>query len=108
MTSINTKTALLAIILFAASFALFAQSEKIPIGDGLFLLASEVDPAGSVLEIKATPHEWALLADENEYTNALANFADKVYKKFNDDFDFIFFVRNTNDNGSHSDRKSVV
>ena len=66
---------------------------SVDLGNGVFLLSDVDDPTSSLLEVKIKNGQWSSLVSGN--LNELQKISKLVYSKFNDDFDFIFFVLNT-------------
>jgi hypothetical protein len=67
------------------------------LGDGLFLLDNSIDPNRTMLEAKITSEQWNNLISRSSFDTELQNISNVVYSKFNDDFDFLFFVLNTDE-----------
>ena len=65
------------------------------LGDGMFLLTNAADPTSALLEVKVNAEQWSLLSSKDPFLMELMNISNRIYRKFNDDFDFIFFVLNT-------------
>ncbi len=70
------------------------------LGSGLFLFDDTTDPSSSLLEIKVDNDIWKYLLSRGHYTIALKTLTNRIYSKFEDDFDFIFFVLNIPENNS--------
>jgi len=66
----------------------------VDLGNGMFLLSDVTDPNSTLLEVKVDANQWSSIALTGNL-NELQNISNLIYKKFNDDFDFIFFVLNT-------------
>jgi len=91
-------------ILFVITFA--AYSANTHLGDGVYLLDEKLDPTGSVVKVSVSAEQVEnllsktfiydddkrVLAFEKELWNITKN---KVYSKFSDDFDYIYFVLNS-------------
>jgi hypothetical protein len=69
------------------------------LGDGLSFLSSEIDPFCTVLKVKIDSNQLAKLTGRNTYRAELDALTAKIYSKFRDDFDFLFFIL-----GKDSDR----
>ena len=86
----------------------FAENISVPVdlGHGMFLLSEEDDPLSTLLEVKVNAEQWEALTTNTSvgssygYGGVLRDISKRIYSKFNDDFDFIFFMLNTN--GSNS------
>ena len=70
------------------------SSEPLDLGNGMFLWNNDSEPTGSLLEIKVTANQWDRLISYEPFLSELMSISNRVYSKFNDDFDFIFFVLN--------------
>jgi hypothetical protein len=62
------------------------------LGDGVYLLDSSSDPSSVLVEIKADTERWENIISSSEGLQVISKI---IYSKFNDDFDFVFFVLNT-------------
>ena len=67
-----------------------ASSSPVDLGDGLFLLDGNTDPSSSLVEAKINAAQWSSLISGG--SSVLHSVSNLIYTKFNDDFDFIFFV----------------
>ena len=68
------------------------RSDVIDLGDGMSLLGSDIDPNSTLLTVTVNSSQWANLTDESVYYKELQEITKKIFTKFNDDFDFIFYV----------------
>jgi hypothetical protein len=71
------------------------ESDANDLGDGMFLLENVTDPGRTVVEAKVSAEQWNRLVSESLFYDELLEISNTVYSKFNDDFDFIFYVLNT-------------
>ncbi|GHT51602.1 hypothetical protein AGMMS49982_09470 [Bacteroidia bacterium] len=65
------------------------------IGTGMSLLDDADDPTGVLLDVKLTSAQWTKLTGSNTFYAELRTLSDSIYTRFEDNFDFIFFVLNT-------------
>jgi uncharacterized protein YjdB len=70
-----------------------AGSSSSDLGNGLYLLEN-ADNRDFAIEARLDAAQWASVTSESGYDEALKEISKKVYAKFRDDFDFIFFVLN--------------
>ena len=76
-----------------------ASSSPVDLGDGLFLLDGNTDPSSSLVEAKINAAQWSSLISGNYY-KVMRDISNLVYTKFNDDFDFVFFVLDMKEDGN--------
>jgi len=70
------------------------------LGEGMYLWDSATDPASALLEVTVDNDSWNNLIARGTFYNGLQSVSALLYTKFNDDFDFIFFVLNTSNEGT--------
>jgi hypothetical protein len=70
------------------------------LGEGMYLWDSAADPASALLEVTVDNDSWNNLIARSTFYNGLQSVSALLYTKFNDDFDFIFFVLNTSNEGT--------
>ena len=68
--------------------------QSLDLGDGFSLVSDRNDLTGALLEVSVTAQQWSELTDVNYFLPQLKELTNRVYSKFNDDFDFVFFVLN--------------
>jgi hypothetical protein len=62
------------------------------LGSGFFLPSSSVDAGSTVLGLNITSAQFDSLTSDDYFYSELQSISKSLYKKFKDDFDFIFFV----------------
>jgi hypothetical protein len=65
------------------------------LGNGMYLGDNATDPSSVLLEVTVYADKWNSLISPGTFYNDLQYFSSLVYTRFNDDFDFVFFVLNT-------------
>jgi len=66
------------------------QPVNLDLGDGLHLLPDDLDSESTVVSATITSDQWANLPAI--WGDLLVSISNRIYEKFNDDFDFLFFV----------------
>jgi hypothetical protein len=66
------------------------------LGNGLYLLEN-ADYRDFAIEARLDATQWTNVTSKSGYSQVLRQISSNVYAKFNDDFDFIFFVLNSSD-----------
>ena len=88
-------------LLIFASFALCSVAQvypKIPLGDDMYLLAD--DTASSIVVIEVDEALYNRIYAPTGYGIALQEVTQRIYQKFNDDFDHIFCILDNNSSGN--------
>jgi hypothetical protein len=93
-------------ILFASALSFAGYSADTHLGDGVYLLDENIDPNNSVVKVSISSEQLQKLMSKDfiydEDSVRVLTFQkelwdiskNKIYSKFNDDFDFIFYVLN--------------
>jgi hypothetical protein len=71
------------------------EATSISLGDGFYLLDDATDPLSTLVELKISSEQKNRLITEETHGAELKAISKAVYTKFNDDFDFLFFVLDT-------------
>jgi hypothetical protein len=72
-----------------------ATSTATDLGNGVFTLSSAEDPNSSLAVITVSDTQWKNLISSSTYYSELQTLSKLAYTKFNDSYDFIFFVLDT-------------
>ena len=95
------------LILFVFALAFYAHSANIHLGDGVYLLDKSLDPASTVVKVTLSSEQMNDLVRKNTVAPNVLTFQrelwnitkNSIYSKFEDDFDFIYYVLNSTSNG---------
>jgi uncharacterized protein (TIGR03382 family) len=79
------------------TLGLFSARET-NLGDGLSLPDAAADPSGTLVKMRVNAEQWKRLSSPSGYSSELRYISNIVYSKFKDDFDFLFFVLDNEDN----------
>lgn len=70
----------------------FTTSKKEIVEDNISLLDNSIDPNSQIVEYKMSAEQYKKLINKADFGNELVDITKQIYSKFNDDFDFIFYV----------------
>ena len=88
-------------LLIFASFALCSVAQvypKIPLGDDMYFFADDTESV--VLLVEVDNSLYNRIYSSSGYRAALQEVTNRIYQKFNDDFDHIFYVLDNNSSGN--------
>ena len=88
-------------LLIFASFALCSLAQvypKIPLGDDMYFFADDTESV--VLLVEVDNSLYNRIYSSSGYRAALQEVTKRIYQKFNDDFDHIFYMLDNNSSGN--------